>query len=254
MNRFLTPIGQVTISYLSSLGAFTRLTWETICSIGKFHLGRTLHQASLLGVNSLIIVLTISLFTGMVMTYQLAHEFVKYGAQSALGGMIFISMGRELGPVLTGITVAGRVGAAITAELGSMKVTEQLDALEVMASQPVSYLVLPRLIACVCMLPILIGFSVAIGTLGGYFVSVNYTDITGQIFLDSIQLLTATDDLTAGIIKGFFFGGIIALVGCYKGIHAAPGAEGVGRATTESVVVSIMLIFICNYFLTVLLF
>ena len=104
------------------------------------------------------------------------------------------------------------------------------------------------------MLPILIGFSVAIGTLGGYFVSVNYTDITGQIFLDSIQLLTATDDLTAGIIKGFFFGGIIALVGCYKGIHAAPGAEGVGRATTESVVVSIMLIFICNYFLTVLLF
>jgi conserved hypothetical integral membrane protein len=254
MNNFLAAIGQAVLSILNSLGALTILTGRTLGSMRDFHWGRVLYQASRLGVDSLLIVSTISLFTGMVMTFQLAAEFIKYGAQNVVGAVVFIAIGRELGPVLTGVTVAGRVGAAITAEIGSMKVTEQLDALEVMATPPISYLVLPRVIACMIMMPILIGFSDAIGTYGGYFVASNYNGITGQMFYTSIQDFAEISDLTAGLIKGFFFGGIIALVGCYKGMTARSGAEGVGVATTQSVVMSIILIFISNYFLSLFLF
>lgn len=254
MESILAKIGQYTLMALANIGALVTLAWKTLLSVRDFHWGRTLHQASRLGVDSLLIVSTISLFTGMVITLQLATEFVKYGAQNVLGAVVFIAIGRELGPVLTGVTVAGRVGAAITAEIGSMKVTEQLDALEVMATPPISYLVLPRVLACMAMMPILIGFSDAIGTYGGYFVAANYTSVTGEMYYTSIQDFADISDLTAGLIKGFFFGGIIALVGCYKGMTARTGAEGVGIATTQSVVMSIILIFISNYFLSVLLF
>ena len=155
---------------------------------------------------------------------------------------------------MTGITVAGRVGAAITAEIGSMKVTEQLDALEVMATPPISYLVLPRIIACMVMMPVLIGFSDAVGTWGGYFIAANYTEISDVTYYNSIRDFAKVSDLTTGLIKGIFFGGIVALVGCYKGMTAKTGAEGVGVATTQSVVTSIILIFISNYFLSVILF
>lgn len=254
MKSILAKIGQYTLLALSSLGALATLAWKTCLSIRDFSWKRTLYQAASLGVDSLLIVSIISLFTGMVMTLQLANEFIKYGAQNVVGAVVFIAIGRELGPVLTGVTVAGRVGAAITAEIGSMKVTEQLDALEVMATPPVSYLVLPRVIACMVMMPLLIAFSDAIGTYGGYFVASNYTSITGEMYYTSIQDFATMADMTAGLIKGFVFGGIIALVGCYKGMSAKTGAEGVGLATTQSVVMSIILIFISNYFLSTILF
>jgi phospholipid/cholesterol/gamma-HCH transport system permease protein len=207
-----------------------------------------------LGVDSLPIVLLTILFTGMVMTVQTAHEFIKYGAQSSVGGVVAIAMSRELAPVLTGVVVAGRVGAAITAEIGSMKVTEQIDALRVMATNPVAFLVVPRVIACVLMIPILICFADIIGTIGGYLVATLYADISSFTFLHSIKVFTVVNDIIGGLIKGMFFGAIIAVIGCHKGLTTAEGAEGVGRATTGSVVASMILIFISNYFLSLILY
>ena len=207
-----------------------------------------------LGADTLPIVLLTILFTGMVLTLQTAQEFIKYGAQSSVGGVVAIAMGRELAPVLTGVVTAGRVGAAITAEIGSMKVTEQIDALKVMATNPVAYLVVPRLIACVLMLPLLVVFADMIGTFGGYLVATLYADINSLTYFQSIKVFTVVNDVTGGLIKGAVFGAIIALVGCYKGLTAPNGAVWVGKATTGSVVNSIIAIFILNYFLSLILY
>ena len=163
-------------------------------------------------------------------------------------------LARELAPVLTGVVLAGRVGAAITAEIGSMKVTEQIDALRVMATNPIAYLVVPRLIACVFMLPVLVVFGDIIGTIGGYLVATLYAGIGSFTYLHSIKVFVVVNDVTGGLIKSMFFGAIIALIGCYKGLNTAQGAEGVGRATTGSVVTSMILIFISNYFLSLILY
>jgi phospholipid/cholesterol/gamma-HCH transport system permease protein len=205
-------------------------------------------------VDSLPIVGLTMLFTGMVMTVQVASEFIKYGAQSSVGGVIAIAVGRELSPVLTGVVAAGRVGAAITAEIGSMKVTEQIDALRVMATNPIAYLVVPRLLACMLMLPILTIFADVIGTLGGYLVATMYSGIGSFTYLHSIKIFAVVNDVTGGVIKSMFFGAVIAVIGCYKGLTTAEGAEGVGKATTGSVVAAMILIFISNYFLSLILY
>lgn len=251
----LEHIGRNVISGLESCGKVMLLVSETLYYIGhRPKIRNIIHQMAHLGADSLPIVLLTILFTGMVMTVQTAHEFIKYGAQSSVGGVTAIAMGRELAPVLTGVVTAGRVGAAITAEIGSMKVTEQIDALKVMAVNPTAYLVVPRFLACILMLPILIVFADIIGTVGGYIVATLFSGISSYTFLNSIKVFAVINDVLAGIVKGMFFGGIIAIIGCYKGLTTAPGAEGVGRATTSSVVNSIILIFVCNYFLSLLLF
>jgi phospholipid/cholesterol/gamma-HCH transport system permease protein len=190
----------------------------------------------------------------MVMTLQTAHEFIKYGAQSSVGGLVAVAMGRELAPVLTGVVFAGRVGAAITAEIGSMKVTEQIDALRVMAVNPIAYLVVPRLIACMVMLPVLVIFADVIGTIGSYLIATTYSSITPFTFFNSIKVFAVPHDIVGGLIKAVFFGAIVAVVGCHKGLTTAQGAEGVGQATTGSVVLSIILIFVSNYFLSIVLY
>lgn len=251
----LEVVGRNVISGLESCGKIMFLIMQTFYHIGhRPKLQNIVYQMAHLGADSLPIVLLTILFTGMVMTVQTAHEFIKYGAQSSVGGVIAIAMGRELAPVLTGVVTAGRVGAAITAEIGSMKVTEQIDALRVMAVNPIVYLVVPRFIACILMLPMLVVFGDIIGTIGGYLVATFYSGIGSYTFLNSIKVFTEVNDVLGGLVKGMFFGGIIAIIGCYKGLRAAPGAEGVGRATTSSVVSSIILIFICNYFLSLLLY
>lgn len=252
---FLERIGRLVIRNIENSGRVILLFVETLYHLPNHpRMRHILHQMSHLGVDSLPIVLLTILFTGMVMTVQTAHEFIKYGAQSSVGGVVAISMGRELAPVLTGVVTAGRVGAAITAEIGSMKVTEQIDALRVMAINPVAYLVVPRLIACVIMLPILVVFADVIGTIGGYLVAVTYADIGSFTFLHSIKVFAIVNDVTGGLVKAMVFGAIIAVIGCYKGLTTAEGAEGVGQATTASVVSSIVLIFISNYFLSLLLY
>lgn len=255
MIRLLEEIGATVIYRMESAGRIVLLFGTMLYYLHRRpNFKHIVHQMAHLGVNSLPIVLLTILFTGMVMTVQTAHEFIKYGAQSSVGGVVAIAMGRELSPVLTGVVVAGRVGAAITAEIGSMKVTEQIDALRVMATNPVAYLVVPRFIACALMLPVLVVFADVIGTIGGYLVATLYAGISSYTYLHSIKVFAVVADITGGIVKAVFFGGIIAIIGCYKGLTAGQGAEGVGKATTGSVVSSIVMIFITNYFLSLLLY
>ncbi len=252
--KLFEQIGIWVLTALASLGRTVAMIGSALAVIHTARLRPVLHQMAHLGADSLPIVLLTMLFTGMVMTVQIAHEFIKYGAQSSVGGVIAIAMGRELAPVLTGVVVAGRVGAAIAAEIGSMKVTEQIDALRVMAVSPVTYLVVPRLLACLVMLPVLVVFGDVIGTVGGYLMATEYAGITHSAFVHSIRVFCVPNDVVGGLIKSMFFGMIIALVGCHKGLTTENGAEGVGKATTGAVVTAIILIFISNYFLSLLLY
>lgn len=249
-----TRTGRTVIGLLENVGQVLILLGQTIYHLPDVKTRLLLRQMAHLGADSLPIVLLTMLFTGMVMTVQTAHEFVKYGAQSSVGGLVAVAMGRELSPVLTGVVFAGRVGAAITAELGSMKVTEQIDALRVMAVNPVAYLVVPRLLACMIMLPLLVVFADVIGTIGSYLVATAYAGITDFTFFNSIKVFAVPHDILGGLVKAMVFGAIVALIGCHKGLTTAQGAEGVGRATTGSVVLAIILIFISNYFLSIALY
>lgn len=252
--EFFARTGRLVIGVLENAGQVLILLGQSIYHLRGLNTTLLVRQMAHLGADSLPIVLLTMLFTGMVMTVQTGHEFVKYGAQSSVGGLVAVAMGRELSPVLTGVVFAGRVGAAITAEIGSMKVTEQIDALRVMAVNPIAYLVVPRMLACMFMLPVLVIFANVIGTIGSYVIATTYTGITSFTFFNSIKVFAVPHDITGGLIKAMFFGAIIAIIGCHKGLTTAQGAEGVGRATTGSVVLSIILIFISNYFLSVILY
>jgi len=255
MVALLEEFGRSVLLALENTGRVILLLVETVYQLRRpprWH--HVLHHMSTLGADSLMIVALTILFTGMVISVQTANEFIKYGAQSSVGGVIAIAMGRELAPVLTGVVVAGRVGAAITAEIGSMKVTEQIDALRVMATNPISYLVVPRFLACLIMLPILVILANVIGTGGGYLVATTYSNIPSFTFINSIKVFAVPNDILGGLVKAMVFGGIVAIIGCYKGLTTREGAVGVGRATTESVVTSIILIFVSNYFLSLVLY
>ncbi len=211
-------------------------------------------QMAHLGADSLPIVGLTLLFTGMVMTLQIAHEFIRFGAQSTIGGVITIAIGRELGPVLVGVVAAGRVGSAITAEISTMKVTEQIDALRVMATSPIGYLIVPRMIACMAMVPMLTVFGDVIGILGGWLIATGWSGISSYLYWNSITNFVVVHDITGGLVKAAVFGMFIAVLGCYCGLKAPAGAEGVGVATTRSVVSAIIVIFIMNCFLSLILY
>lgn len=251
---FVDKVGLFVIKQLESLGGLIMLLAQTLKQIKNISIRILIDQMAHLGVDSLPIITLTLVFAGAVMTLQIGNVLVVYGAQNTLGGIISIAMGRELGPVLVGVVLAGRVGAALTAELGSMKVTEQIDALRVMAVNPIAYLVAPRFLACVIMVPLLAFYGVFLGVVGGYFIATTVTGISGTVFLDSINVMVITSDLIYGLIKAAVFGGVIAIVGCYKGMMTKMGAAGVGIATTESVVTSIIIIFILNYFLSAMLY
>lgn len=253
----ITSLGKKIIYNLEAVGKFSQLLGEAIySSLRRGILDRkiVLQQMVQVGINSLPIVLLIGLFTGMVLGIQISLQFVRFGALSLLGGIEALAFARELAPVLTGVVVAGRVGSSFAAEIGSMKVTEQVDALKAMAINPISYLVVPRFLACLVMLPILVLFSNIIGVVGGFLMAHVYTKIDLAAFVDSIALLVTLTDVLGGLLKAAFFGLIIAITGCYKGLNVTGGASGVGRATTESVVVATILIFIANYLFSALLF
>lgn len=250
----LESIGKFVLSILEQVGVITILWGQTIKQLPKIQWKLTIYQMAQLGVNSLPIVTLTLLFAGMVMTLQIVDILLRYGAQATLGGAMSVSMGRELGPILTGVVMAGRVGAAMTAEIGTMKVTEQIDALRCMAVNPIAYLVVPRFVACICMVPLLAFYGYIIGTAGGYAVAVFGAGLAHFTYVNSIEVWTAITDIIYGLIKAMFFGGIISIIACYEGLHAKSGAEGVGKATTKSVVTSIIFIFICNYILSVILY
>lgn len=254
MQEILEGIGSFTLRVFEQVGVIAILFGQTLRQLPKIQRRLTLAQMAHLGVNSLPIVSLTLLFAGMVMTLQIVDILLRYGAQSTLGGVMSVAMGRELGPILTGVVMAGRVGAAMTAEIGTMKVTEQIDALRVMATSPTQYLVAPRFLAIVLMMPILVIYANLVGDIGGGFVAMNYAGIGSHMFIESIRGFVESWDLVGGLIKGSVFGAIIAVIGCHKGLNAQQGAEGVGKATTASVVLSIILIFIFNYFLSVMLY
>ena len=185
---------------------------------------------------------------------QIGGGLVTVMVRGDVGAVIAIAIGRELGPVLVGVVCAGRVGAAITAEISTMKVTEQIDALRVMAVSPVDYLIVPRMLACMLVVPLLTVFGDFIGVFGGWVVAVYYSGVSSFLFTNAIHVYVDAYDLLGGLVKAVFFGNVIAVLGCYYGLHAPDGAEGVGRATTRTVVASIIVIFILNALLTLILY
>ncbi|HOG23354.1 MAG TPA: ABC transporter permease [Candidatus Omnitrophota bacterium] len=195
-----------------------------------------------IGVTSLPLVFLTALFTGMVLALQSAYQLRLFAAEQFTSDLISVSLCRELGPVLTAMVVAGRVGASIAAELGTMKVTEQIDALKALATNPIQYLVIPRFIAGVCMLFMLTIYADCIGMLGGYLIAVFKLGMSSHMYIKRGFDALVVKDIITGLIKAFFFGGIITVVGCYFGFKARDGAEGVGRATTLAVVVSLILV------------
>lgn len=254
IRKICASIGNKLIDVCTTSGRMMNLTIDTFRRLPEADWREVFRQMALLGADSLPIVLMTILCTGMVFSVQTAKEFVRFGAGASVGGIVAIAMARELVPVLTGVVVAGRIGAAIAAEIGTMKVTEQIDALKVMAANPVTFLVVPRFIAIVLMLPVLVVFANVIGNIGGWVVAHYYAGITSFSYTNSIKELAEMYDVVGGMIKSSFFGAIIAIVGCYKGLNAPNGAEGVGLATTASVVLSIILIFIANYFLSIVIY
>ena len=241
--------------WLEGLGRLALMTRDAIVSLFKLKpaWGDLLYQIYFIGVKSQSVVLITGAFTGMVLGAQTFFQFHKVKMDTATLAVVSVSMCSELGPVLTGLMVAGRVGAAIAAELGTMKVTEQVDALRTLATHPIDYLVVPRLIALQIALPLLTAESIAVGIGAGYLVGVYLLGIDPTYSWYNMLKYTNSADVLVGMIKALIFGGIIALVGCYKGMFCGEGAEGVGRATTEAVVFSSITILITNFFLTLTL-
>ena len=251
VTKFFELIGSFVIGILTDFGTIILLYIETFKQLKhKPRFRHIIAQMSHLGVDSLTIVSLTLLFTGVVFTLQTTHELIRFGAQSTVGGLVSIAIGRELGPVLVGVVCAGRVGAAITAEISTMKVTEQIDALRVMSVSPVDYLIVPRMLACMIVVPLLTVFGDLIGVFGGYVIAVYYSGISSYLFTNSIHIFATLHDLTGGLLKAIFFGNVIAVLGCYYGLNCPDGAEGVGKATTKTVVASIIAIFILNAVLT----
>ena len=251
---FFTSLGSGFLNLLGGLGAGSLLFYRVMCLVTcRIRYRQLFDQMVYIGYNSLAITTITAIFTGMVLAMQLSYQMKDFGAVMYVGGVVAVAMARELGPVLTAIVIAGRVGAAITAEIGTMKVTEQIDALETLATDPIEYLVAPRLQAAVLMFPLLTILADFMGLLGGYLIGVLKLDLGHSIMVSNITDLLTLGDIVSGLIKSVFFALIIVIVACYKGFHTTSGAEGVGRATTETVVISSIAILISDYFLTAII-
>jgi phospholipid/cholesterol/gamma-HCH transport system permease protein len=240
------------VGWIQGLGRLTLLARDAIASLFRVRIAwRDLYfQIYSIGVKSQSVVLITGAFTGMVLGAQTYLQFHKIKMDTATLALVSASMCSQLGPVLTGLMVAGRVGASIAAELGTMRVTEQIDALRTLATHPVDYLVVPRLIAGHFTLPLLTAEAIGIGIGSSYLLCVYLFDIDPAYLWWNMLKYTDTTDVAIGLIKAFIYGGIVALVGCYKGLNCGEGAEGVGKATTEAVVYSSIAILISNFFLT----
>ncbi|MDB9444761.1 MlaE family lipid ABC transporter permease subunit [Anabaena sp. CS-542/02] len=247
----------------SSLGAWSQrllaaifLGGQVIVHLlrGKINWRNTVEQMATVGPDSLFITLLTAVFVGAVFTIQVAREFINFGASNLVGGVLAVALTRELSPVLTAVVLAGRVGSAFAAEIGTMRVTEQIDALFILKTDPIDYLVIPRLLACCLMLPILTLLSLITGILGGLIIATNIYGIPDTVFLDSARNLITIGDIISALIKACCFGLLIAVIGCSWGLTTKGGAKGVGQSTTTAVVTSLLIIFISNFFLSWLMF
>lgn len=253
--RPVTGLGTLAIGAIEEVGRYLVFFWRAASSgfLPPYRVRHAFKQLYFVGVQSLTIVVITGVFTGMVFTVQSEYAFAKFGAQSLIGATVMLALTRELGPVLTALMVNGRVGSAMAAELGTMRVTEQIDALEAMAVDPHQYLVAPRILASAAMVPMLTCVFDAVGFAGSWYVAVYMLEVNPGGYGSRIEWYVDPEDIYGGMIKSAAFGIIIATVGCYKGFHSGGGAEGVGRATTRAVVISSLLILIVDYFLTLAL-
>ena len=244
------------LHFLEELGHFLTLLWRMLAWTPRrpWDVRQLLRQMQRVGVASLPVILLTALFTGGVLALQTFSVLARFNAERYVGSLVALSMVRELACVLGGLVIAGRSGSAMGAELGTMRVTEQIDALEVMGADPVHYLMVPRVWATVVMLPLLIVVSDAVGIFGGYLVSVVLMGANPVSYMETTFQYMELQDLLSGLVKAAFFGLLIAMIGCYQGYTTRGGAEGVGQATTRSVVLASIAIFISNFFLTKALF
>jgi phospholipid/cholesterol/gamma-HCH transport system permease protein len=255
MVGLFNAVGRVFLSLFQYIGELVLLAADTFHSIFTHRLRWKLflNQIVEIGLLSQLVVVITGGFTGAVFAAQTYFQFSKLGIGSGVGAVVSVSLCRELGPVLTGLMVAGRVGAAMSAEIGTMKVTEQIDALRALAVYPVDYLVVPRALAMMISMPLLVAECIAFGIAAGYFMAVNLLEINGTYFMANMIRWTGMRDITMGLTKGFCFAILIVFISCHKGLTAREGAVGVGKATTEAVVNSSLAVLIFNFFLTMFL-
>ena len=249
-------IGAIAIGGINNMGRFGRFVWQSTaasfrtCAIpNRYSLIWT--QMNIIGVRSVPVVMITGAFVGMTLAVQTYGQLAAMGLEERLGVLINIAVVKELGPVLAAVMLAGRVGGALTAELGTMNVTEQIDAIRSMGTDPIRYLVAPRIIACLLLTPVLIIYADLMGIVGGYFVSVVQFGINNQAYWSHSASGVELWDVTIGVAKGFFFGAAIAAISCYKGFTCKEGAQGVGRACTEAFVASFICILALNFALAV---
>lgn len=274
--QVLEPLGEASLVFFTYIGGSVLLLWRTMLGIFRMPWAHWAGQMVLpwkwqalasdrrwrlisdqmlkVGVASFPLVFLTGLFTGVVLALQSAYQLQKLGAEAYIGSLVALSMTRELGPVLTALVIAGRVGAAITAELATMRVTEQIDALETLATDPIRYLAAPRLVALLIMLPILTIYSDCVGILGGYLVGVYKLDIGHVQYMNMTWDPLRIKDILTGLFKSGVFAAIISTIACYEGFEASGGAEGVGRSTTLSVVISFILVITADCLFTALFY
>lgn len=252
MTEYLRILGRTGLASLAGLGRMGSFLGYALYSIVR-HPGRPVHvlkQINFIGAKSLFVIVLTGAFTGMVLGLQGYYTLAKFGSEGMLGAAVSLSLIRELGPVLTALMVTGRAGSAITAEIGIMRISEQIDALETMALDPYKYLVSPKFIAAMISLPLLCAIFDLVGIYGGWLVGVKLLGVNPGAYFTEMYRAVEWQDVYSGIIKSYSFGIIIAWVCCYKGYYAGHGAEGVSRATTEAVVLSSVLVLVWDYFLT----
>ncbi len=254
--NFLQPIGRVVLTFLATIGRLTMFTISGVshCFRPPYYPRILIRQMVEIGYYSLPVVGLTGVFAGMVLALQSYTGFSRFSAEGAIANVVVLSITRELGPVLAGLMVAGRIGAAMAAETGTMRVTEQIDALTTLSTNPMKYLVAPRLIAGVTMMPFLVLIADVIGVFGGYIVAVYKLGFNPSIYLQNTWDFMELHDVVSGLIKAAVFGFIVTLMGCYHGYHSKGGAQGVGAATTNAVVSAAIMILCFDYILTEIFF
>jgi len=251
--RLLNILGGTLVSIAEAIGRLVILTRQTLYWVKSAERRSVFEQIVAVGVESIPVTTLTALFTGMVLALQTGFSFRKvFNEPIYVGTVVGLSLTKELGPVLTAVVISGRVGAAIAAELGTMKVTEQIDALYTLGTNPVKYLSVPRFIACLFSIPILTMMAIFTGIMGGLLIAVYRLGIPMTIYMNEIKQI-GWKECTHGITKSFFFAAIIVIVSCYKGFTCEGGAEGVGKSTTSAVVLSMVLILVMDYFLSAVL-
>jgi phospholipid/cholesterol/gamma-HCH transport system permease protein len=255
--RFFEAVGRVVLRVLEEFGRVCQMLGRVAAWAVRppYDIPELFRQMVRVGYDSIPVVFVTTLFTGMVLALQTVSGFARFHAESLVGSVVALSLTRELSPVLSGLMVTGRVGSSMAAELGSMRVTEQIDALTALGTEPVQYLMVPRIVASILMLPLLVIMGDAVGIFGGYLVAVQLLGVNPVRYVEnSFQFLHVGDDIVSGIIKAAVFGLIFSLISCVRGYYTTGGAEGVGRSTTRAVVSASLSVLVADFFLTKLLF